>query len=196
MIPAWNTSGILPPFIGAEPTSGALMSPYVVRASHVVDRFATSLPRITILRGWLQFRADLRLLGIDRGFQWLDGSFVEHCEAIRGRPPKDLDLVTFGNMPVTLTGASQATIDAFILANMNLFSPLAAKAHYGCHSFFVELEMRPENLINFTRFYYGFFSHQRVTGAWKGMANISLNSDDAAATALLDQRETSYAPQT
>ena len=76
------------------------MSPYTVSLSEVIKRHATSEARVRILTGLLDFRADLRAVGINDGLQWLDGSFVEDVEGIRGRAPADMDLVTFAHLPV------------------------------------------------------------------------------------------------
>jgi hypothetical protein len=54
------------------------MSPYVVTAFEVVTTLGSSDDRKSILRGWLRHREALRGIGFNRGFQWLDGSFVEN----------------------------------------------------------------------------------------------------------------------
>jgi hypothetical protein len=38
-------------------------------------------------------------VGIVEGFQWIDGSFIEDAEKSRGRPPADIDIITFGGRP-------------------------------------------------------------------------------------------------
>ena len=71
----------MPPFLGSTPGAApSLMSPYDVTASEIVARFGTTPGRREILRGWLDHRAAMRVIGIDKGFQWLDGSFVEDKE--------------------------------------------------------------------------------------------------------------------
>jgi hypothetical protein len=90
-IPAYTIDGVLPPYVGPAGPGGAAedMSPYVMTAIEVAATFATTDERKAILRGWLRHRAALRAVGFDRGFQWLDGSFVEN------KNPRDLDVVTF-----------------------------------------------------------------------------------------------------
>jgi hypothetical protein len=83
------------------------MSPYAVTAAEVTQTLGTSLNRIGILRGWLGHRAALRALGLRRGFQWLDGSFVEAKE------PQDIDAVSFLRRPIGLE--DPATFQAFIV---------------------------------------------------------------------------------
>jgi hypothetical protein len=65
--------------------------------SEVVLRYGVTAERAAILTGLLDYRAALRNVGIMDGFQWLDGSFVEDVEAIRSRPPSDIDVVTFAH---------------------------------------------------------------------------------------------------
>jgi hypothetical protein len=74
-------------------------SPYRVDLISFIDRFSTTAPRVKILDGLLRFRAWLHNLGILSGFQWVDGSFLEDIETIAKRPPNDIDVVTFFDMP-------------------------------------------------------------------------------------------------
>src|SRR5580765_8823208 len=95
VIPTFNHSGVLPPFLGPDPAgSSAAMSPYRVSIDSFVATYATTPERNTILQGFLRFRHDLRAIGIT-GWQWLDGSFLENIEALESRAPHDLDVVTF-----------------------------------------------------------------------------------------------------
>ena len=49
MIPAFNISGVLPPFLGEDPTRRVEMSPYEVSIADVVRRYAKSEERVEIL---------------------------------------------------------------------------------------------------------------------------------------------------
>jgi hypothetical protein len=186
MIPSMNASSVLPPFIGEEPGARASMSPYEADIREFVTRFATSLERVTILRGLLSYRRELRAVGVVDGWQWLDGSFVEDVEAIRKRAPADIDLVTFSRVPVPAAEKSR-----FAMANLDLFDRNRTKALYKCDAFFVDLDKRPELLVDDSRYWFGLFSHQRETALWKGMVKVSMQTqvDDDAAVALLDQFE-------
>jgi hypothetical protein len=95
-IPPFSIDGVLPPHVGASGPGGLPqdMTPYVVTAVEVVSTLATTAKRKAILERWLSFRAALRGLGFQRGFQWLDGSFVEE------KDPNDLDVITFVFRPV------------------------------------------------------------------------------------------------
>src|SRR5580692_10607499 len=93
-LPPFISSGVLPPHL-AGAASPHDRSPYEATPAEVVARFATSGPRRVILRGYLDYRAALREAGFAEGYQWLDGSFVEDVERTEGRPPNDVDVVTF-----------------------------------------------------------------------------------------------------
>lgn len=184
MIPSMNASSVLPPFIGADPTNRARMSPYPVTMLDVVQRFGTSLERAAILRGLISYRNALRGIGVVDGHQWLDGSFVEDVEATRNRPPGDIDIVTFARVPGDNAVKRQVTY-----ANPKLFFPDQAKLNYKCDAYFVDLDKKAEILVDDTRYWFGLFSHQRETALWKGMLKVEMQSDDDAATAMLDSIE-------
>jgi hypothetical protein len=187
MIPAINASAVLPPFVGEEPGERALMSPYDASMLEVVERFGTSPERVAILRGLLSYRHAMRAVGVMDGHQWLDGSFVEDVEAIRNRPPFDIDIVTFARVPGDNVAKRQA-----VIANPGLFLPGTARKDYKCDAYFVDLDKRPEFLVDDTRYWLGLFSHQRATSLWKGMLKVAMQSDDAAASAMLDQIERDF----
>jgi hypothetical protein len=87
------------------------LSPYVVTALEVVTSLGTSEARKTILRGWLLHRAALRAVGLDRGFQWLDGSFVED------KVLKDLDVVSFTYVWFAVSHAAPLRLCRGVAAN-------------------------------------------------------------------------------
>jgi hypothetical protein len=187
MIPTMNASSVLPPYIGDEPGERALMSPYDVSMLEVVQRFGTSLERVAILRGLLSYRQAMLAVGVVDGNQWLDGSFVEDVEAIRNRPPSDIDIITFARVPGDNVAKRQTAN-----ANPGLFIPGRAKRDYKCDAYFVDLDKKPEFLVDDTRYWFGLFSHQRETSLWKGMLKVAMQSDDAAASAMLDQIERDF----
>ncbi len=174
-IPLFTIDGILPPFTGKGPGDDvSLMSPYQVDAEEVVRRFCTTVQRERILRGWLDHREALQTVGISRGFQWLDGSFLEEKE------PKDLDLVCFVYLPDDV----RTERDQIHLWNSHraLFNRSEVKAAYSLDAFFLPLDGDPETLISLSRYYLQLFSHQRETFLWKGMIQVPLNdANDAGA---------------
>ncbi len=165
-IPTFDHNQVLPPFVG-DVTQAANMSPYRASMLEVAQRFATSPERVAILCGLIALRADLHSLGFAHGFQWLDGSFSEDVEKIRGTPPGDIDVVTF-YYPVTIpSGADPAKIARVIDHG-------ATKGYYRVDHYLVPLAPPPENIVEGTRFYFGLFSHQKQTAIWKGMVQVDL----------------------
>lgn len=191
MIPHFNGSGVLPPFVGAEPGQApAMMSPYVTDIVEVVERFGFSNERRAILRGFLAYRRALRDIGLVDGFQWLDGSFVEDIEmSERQRAPGDIDVVTFVRRPA----AYRLPPDWMEFNNLNaglLRNRARVKDTFSCDAFLVDLDVRADLLVDSTRYWFGLFSHQRSTYQWKGMLRVPLTADsDDDAVARLDEME-------
>lgn len=184
MIPAQNESGVLPPFIGDNPAVQASMAPYRVTLLELINRFATTQERIAILTGFLAYRDELRTLGFFNGFQWIDGSFLENVEATLGRPPADIDIVTFAYRPAGCE--VEANWRGLIQARSDVFDPDESKSRYFCDAYFVDLSLEnPRYLINQTKYWFGLFSHQRDTFLWKGILEIPLTNDDSEVSALL-----------
>ena len=84
--PHWNNSGIIPPVRPGANGSSPDRSPYDTEPETFVDYFATSPERIQILDGFFRFRSGLCQVGIVSGFQWINGSFLEHVEILENRP--------------------------------------------------------------------------------------------------------------
>jgi hypothetical protein len=172
-IPSFSIDGVLPPYVGPSGPGGRAedMSPYVVSAFEVVSTLGGSSGRAKILDGWLRHRAELRSLGFQRGFQWLDGSFLENKE------PQDLDVVTFV-FPPAMVNRQQL---------LSVVDRARIKQNYLLDAFFVNLSGSPETIVNTSRYYFGLFSHRRQDDLWKGMLQVSLDNvaDDTAASAAL-----------
>lgn len=177
MIPPFNQSGVLPPFLpGDSPTNPAAVSPYATTMVDIVQRYATSVARRRQLQGLLQMRNELRRIGINDAFQWIDGSFSEDIEATEQRDPGDIDVVTFGQLPPGLVDARAA-----LNAHPNLFNPEIAKQQFCCDAYFVDMAL-PTVAVHFhTCYWLGLFSHKKVSNLWKGMLLIPLGIDDVAA---------------
>jgi hypothetical protein len=180
-IPLFSIDGVLPPYVGPNGPGGSAqdMSPYAVSAAEVVSTFGTSTKRQKILAHWLDHRAALRALGFQRGFQWLDGSFVED------KDPSDLDVVTFISRPPSAPQPDMLV--ALMTANKQLFYRSEVKARYMLDAFLVDLNGSPEVIVSASRYWFGLFSHRRVDELWKGMLQVRLENvaDDLAAAALL-----------
>lgn len=184
MIPELNQSGVLPPFIQEEsPTDRAAMAPYRSTISEFVLRYAHSTARIDILKGLLAYRKKLKEIGITEGFQWLDGSFVENVETNLGRPPNDIDIVTFAFRPAE----TDENWRKLVAENQDIFLPENSKDIYSCDAYFVDLNTHPIHIVNNTKYWFGLFSHQRESYLWKGMIEIPIISDDDEAIKILEQ---------
>jgi hypothetical protein len=191
VLPGFNASGVMPPFIGADPgMNSSLSSPYEATMSGFVGQFGQSAPRREILRRLLSYRKSLRDLGITTGFQMFDGSFIEDCERLRSRPPSDLDVVTFSHLPVL-----PHQVQDFVQQNIALFDPVTVKSSYLLDSFFVDLTRDARYVVAETMYWYGLFSHQRETFMWKGLVTVPMMSDDAHALAAIDAAEAADAQE-
>ncbi len=184
-IPALTPEGVLPPFVGPDAAASSRdMSPYSATALEVVSHFGTTTSRQSILRGWLDHRIKLRTAGFDRGFQWLDGSFVEN------KDPNDLDVVTYLYRPQGIL--DPRSLRSHMQANPHLFQRSTVKTNYRLDFFSVDLDGSPEFIVSFTCFYLGLFSHRRSDQLWKGMLQVRLEipNDDQAALAALGSTST------
>ena len=181
MISAFTASGVLPPFSGQDATDPLGVSPYTTTMTALVSRFGTSQERLNILAGLLDYRDALRQIGIVDGYQWFDGSFVEDVERVRGLPPKDIDIVTFAYRPTL--GATLWS--DFFNQNQQLFNPIATKATYLCDAYYVDLDMRPNLIVDRTTYWFGLLTHQRDTSLWKGLLTVPLASDDKPARLMI-----------
>lgn len=177
-IPHWTPDGVLPPIDTSNPTSSE-RSPYVVSLSDFVLRFGSSPERARILDGLLRYRAVLHGAGLVEGFQWLDGSFAEDVEARVGRPPNDVDVVTFYRRP---SGVSQR----------DLAGPLApllgetSKTTFHVDGYFADLTQDASKLVRTTTYWYSMWSHRRDEH-WKGFVQVDLSPrEDADASLALE----------
>lgn len=179
MFPTFNPSGVIPPFASGNPAAPG-GSPYSTTLTTIVHQLGGTPERRTLIAGLIAYRDALRAAGITTGFQLIDGSFTENSELINERPPGDIDLVTFAHLPVP-----PPEVPAFAAANAALFNMAETKQIYRCDAYFVDLSKDPRLLLDETFYWYGLFSHQRITHNWKGMLKVPLIADDIAASALL-----------
>lgn len=150
--------------------------PYEISMVDFVQRFSFSKERIGILKNFLHYRQFLYSIGFASGFQWVNGSFTEHVEILRQRPPNDIDVVSFITEP-------QDPPDDFEQA----FDQNYIKQHYQIDGYFVELNSPPQELIKWTSYWYSMWSHQRETKLWKGFFQIRLcPQDDTLALEFLE----------
>jgi hypothetical protein len=174
-IPPWNADGVLPPINADDPTS-LKRSPYLVSLVDLVTRFGITPERCRILNGLVRLRAALHAAGFICGFQWLDGSFLEDVERQDSRAPRDIDVVTFVDIPPEFT---MENVPARLLDHD------AVKTEYHVDHYLHELSLPIRELVAWAAYWYGVWSHRR-TRLWKGYLQIELDpAEDGAAAAVL-----------
>jgi hypothetical protein len=149
------------------------VSPYRTTLEEFVRRYATSDVRKVILGGFLEHRRRLAEIGLV-GMQWVDGSFVENVENTQNRPPEDVDVVTFHGRPSSMAG-NQAAWASLVNDNLELFMPTQSKVEFRVDAYFVDISLGPANLIKQTAYWFGLFSHKRLTSQWKGLLEIPID---------------------
>ncbi len=176
-VPDWDLDGLLPPNDVDDPTS-ELRSPYEISLLDLIANFGNTEHRRRLLRGLLDYRAELHQAGLTRGFQWVNGSFVEN---VGTHVPADIDVVTFFHIPDGHTG------DTLIESFAGLFDQSHLKISYSIDAYFVPLnQTTPEEIIDASIYWYSMWSHTR-SGQWKGYLKINLADDDEEAGLRLDQ---------
>jgi hypothetical protein len=170
-IPDWNAQGVIPPINNQQPTA-VDRSPYTVSLTDVVLRFGLSAERRIVLNGFLRYRAALHTAGLVQGFQWLDGSFLEHVELLESRSPNDIDVVTFYKLPVGKTQQDLQVQTPDIFPNSRA-SQLALKANYHVDAYAVHLGMVSKRLVERGTYWYSMWSHRR-NQIWKGYVQVNL----------------------
>lgn len=171
MIPDFTNDGSLPIHI-QRPHGGADLAPWRASTLDVVKRFATTPYRIGLLRHWLDFRKDLAASGFCRGFQWVDGSFVERHR----NEPRDLDVVTFCHRPNGLEDD-----DAFgaAIAKLAWFDHRVVKQHASLDLRFVDLSFTDaRTLVQDAAYWATLYGHRR-DGMAKGFVQVELGTQEA-----------------
>ena len=170
-IPPWEPDGLLPPVDPSDPVSRN-RSPYRATLPELVVRFGTSTERLLLLDGLLRYRALWHSAGLTRGFQWINGSFVEDKETLEEAPPRDIDIVTFFELP---KGASQVALNS---QNTILFRQDDVKSEFRVDTYWVVLDhSNMEYLIERTVYWSSLFAHTRQN-QWKGFVEIDLAQQD------------------
>ena len=180
-IPDWDDSGLLPPFLD-NPASPRDRSPYRASLGETMVRFGSAgVGRRELLSGLLNFRAALHSVGLTRGFQWIDGSFVEDVESSRGRAPADIDVVTFFHIP------EGHTEESFANAFPDFFNPTAMKWDFGIDAYLAAVNLNDSDTVaRRAAYWHDIWSHTR-DGLRKGYVQVDLDPrEDESARAALD----------
>lgn len=188
-LPSFDMRGLLPPFIGTDATTSD-RSPYWVSMPELVAAFGTTPHRRQLLRNLIAYRALLAQGGYVGGIQFIDGSFVENVEVLESRNPGDIDVFSILNAPPKyLTDPAEWQATGLPFWNAEVADRNLNKQRFSLDTYavlFEERQAQPMNLISDIIYWYGLFSHQRTTFAWKGFAGIALDpaADQAALSAL------------
>jgi hypothetical protein len=179
-IPEWNSLGLIPPIKEDEPTS-FVRSPYSADLVSFIKQFATTIERCQIIEGFLNYRIELHKIGIVKGFQWLDGSFLENIELNGGRSPNDIDVVSFFHSPDGVTQTDLAT------KYPTIFAQHEVKKTFKVDAYFYELGKPMTNYdVKIISYWYSMWSHRR-DNVWKGFVQIDLAlTHDALASQELE----------
>ena len=167
MIPPFNHNNVLPPFQGNNPANIYKQSPYQCSIMEFCKHFAMSDKRKIILKGFVQFRLKCCHIGITKGFQWIDGSFIEDIMASDNREPNDIDVVSF------IFGL-QAIPNLIIEIKKNFrefVEPQLSKTNYHVDHYLVEADFNPITTIQAVKYWNQLFGHN-LKGIWKGMVEI------------------------
>lgn len=183
-LPNWNALGLIPPIDNQQPTS-TNRSPYEVSLTDFVLRFGCTEPRRAVLNGFLHYRRALHAAGLVSGFQWLNGSFLQNVEELESRAPKDIDVVTFFDLPAKKSQKDmlQQFPDLFP-TSLEVLQKI--KSTYSVDAYVENLAKAPKQLVRQSSYWYSMWSHDR-NQAWKGYVQIDLAStEDSLALAQLE----------
>ena len=184
IIPNWSIHGTLPPIRPGTDATSTDRSPYPAAPLDLCLRLGRTSERRQILRGLLDLRAELRTAGLADGFQWIDGSFAEDCEGTRGRPPGDVDVVTF--IPL----GSRLRQQQLLTSHRVLFVAQEAKARFQVDHYVVATDHPFDaGQARWVAYWYSMWSHRRDDERWKGFVELSLSDDDAGAAAWLARQD-------
>ena len=183
-IPDWSIHGVLPPIRPGIAATSPDRSPYRASPLDICLRLGHTSQRRRILRGLLALRAELRAASLAVGFQWVNGSFAEDCEDIRGEPPGDIDVVTF------VPFGDEARQLELIAAHRVLFFSQEAKARFQVDHYLVPIDVEFDaNQARRVAYWYSLWSHRRADERWKGFVELSLSDDDTEAAAWLARQD-------
>jgi hypothetical protein len=186
-VPPFDVRGLLPPFVGADATTQD-RSPYLATMAEVVTQLGTTPQRRQLLRNLIAYRQLLAVEGYQNGVQFIDGSFVENIEGSANRPPSDIDVFSLLNAPQKY----RSDPSAWASTGLTFWQTEIADRNKNKQRFSLDTyavlyeELQPMGLIQYIIYWYGLFSHQRDTFAWKGFVVLPLDPiGDQAALALI-----------
>ena len=181
-IPEWDEEGFLPHTIG-QPTLSSSHPPYLVRLKDLVSHYSYSAKRQKILKGFLDFREALHQIGLWRGIQWINGSFVNDKMLQEGKEPGDIDVVTLYYPPGNQT---QITL---LNRNPALFRSKSNKANYLVDSYFIDLNTSNPFYMTKNIAFWNNLWHHTEEGRRKGFLAVNLSgTEDQVAMSVLEEK--------
>ena len=175
VIPDWTSKAVIPtvrPVRLAEQALPENRSPFEATMTHVVERFAFTPQRARLIHNLIDYRNALYAADITDGFQWINGSFVEHVET-RPRPgqeptPNDIDIVTFYRPP------AQLTFDI-----MDLFRPSATRQRFNIDGVGISLGVEfTAYEVEAVTYWFGMWSLRKYDHEPKGFVQVHLDSQN------------------
>lgn len=172
VIPDWNSQHVVPPVRNVQPEQQGLpenRSPYEATLTHMVERFAFTPHRVRLIRNLIDYRNALYDIGITDGFQWINGSFVEHVEVRPhpGKPPRpdDIDIVTFYHLP------SERTSEV-----VDLFRPSATRKRFNIDGYGIPLDVEfTADEAEAVAYWHGMWSLRKYDHEPKGFVQVYLD---------------------
>lgn len=174
-----HRGGLLPYSVSQESPQISGTAPYHASLDELVCRMGTSTERLDILSGYVAYRRELKSVGIIKGFQWVNGSFLEETQRFYKREPADIDVVTFFRLPegVNFKDLKQERPD--------LFDSDLSTAAYRVDTAMLDFIDQPfsDSICKTTAYYHGLWSFQNLVklkkaAKRKGYVEIDLLEDE------------------
>lgn len=182
----WNELGIIPPISPGQSGNSPDRSPYIMSMDGFIDMFSLSDHRNGLLIKFLEYRSLWYQAEITKGFQWIDGSFMENIELLEDRDPKDIYVVTFASIPKCISQEKPSAVVG------HLFDHAYCKHRYHVDAYFVQTgNVVNEYTIKLISYWYSMWSHKRDR-TWKGFIQIPLDQNldsDIISRLQADHRE-------
>jgi hypothetical protein len=156
--------------------------------SEVVASLGTTSHRKALLSGLLGYRELLYKLGYENGFQFIDGSFCENVEVTRPGNPNDIDVFSYLKRPAKYFDPNDWKTAGFKEWNEEVVDRDKNKRRFLTDTYAVDINANTtvKSLVDVTIYWYGLYSHKRVTLQWKGFVVVILDKHaDSLARSLL-----------
>ena len=182
-IPDWDIQGVIPPVRPNQEENSPDRSPYLTSVYEMCKKFGNTSDRRKILRGFVKLRTELRSAGLTKGFQWVNGSFIENVETEQNRSPNDVDVVTF------MSFGNKELQEKLITDHPYLFNPKSRQNFHVDHYFINTDKQLDSKQARKIAYWYSMWSHRRGDNSWKGFVEVFLDTDDKDAEKWLSEQD-------